>query len=95
MSDFDEAFNDLMSYKGCLSQNILLGSRGANSLILFGTLLNVNSADTKHKLSRMKLFHVAISCLRGELGVSILSLFLTKDITLVKTRGNHGVLPIH
>jgi hypothetical protein len=82
----------LWSFEGCLDQDILPGSRGEKSLILLGNLLNANPTVVKYQNSQV--FHVACECLRGKLGVSVLSLFLSKDSTLVADV-YEGSLPIH
>jgi hypothetical protein len=89
---YDGMINHIKSYDECLSQDISPGSRGAMSLILLGTLLDSNPAVTKFENSRF--FSLACMYLRGELGVSVLSLLLTKDSTGINAIGN-GSLPIH
>jgi hypothetical protein len=42
---FNGMNNHLMSYGDCLHQDISHGSTGAESLILIGTLLDMNPAD--------------------------------------------------
>jgi hypothetical protein len=73
----DGAINCLRSYDNCLHQDNLPGSRGAKSLILLGTFLNANPTVVKY--DDFSVFHAACTHLRGELGVSVLSLFLLKD----------------
>jgi ankyrin repeat protein len=90
---FDGIVSHIESYNKCLSQEISPGSRGAMSLLLFETLLHANSAVTKYDDSW--IFHLACIHLRGELGVSVLSLLLTKDGTGVKAIDEDGYLPIH
>jgi hypothetical protein len=90
---YDGMISHMRSYDKCLTQDISPGSRGAHSLILFGTLLDSNPAVTKFDDSL--LLHSACTYLRGELGVSVLSLFLTKNSTGVRAAGNDGGLPIH
>jgi hypothetical protein len=89
---FDGMNSHMKSYAECLSQGTSPGSRGAMSLLLLGTLLHANSAVSKYKDSC--IFHSACLNLRGELGVSVLTLFLTKNSTGVKTILG-GYLPIH
>jgi ankyrin repeat protein len=95
-SSVDVIFNviedHLISYQDCLYQNTSPGSRGAKSLILLGTLFDANPAVANYEDSR--IFHQACTYLRGELGISILSLFLTKNSTGVKV-DSYGRLPIH
>jgi hypothetical protein len=79
-------------YEKCLSQIISPGSSGKRSLTLIRNLLDANPAVTKYDDSY--IFHAACRYLRGELGVSVLSLLLSKDSTAVKVI-NRGNLPIH
>jgi ankyrin repeat protein len=88
----DGMINHLMSYEECLNQDISPGSRGAKSLILLGTLLDANPALAESDDSR--IFRQACEYLRGELGVSVLSLLVSKNGIGVKVV-NNGNLPIH
>jgi hypothetical protein len=85
--------NHLMSYDDCLHQDASPGSRGAKSLILLGTLLDANPAIAEYDDSI--LFHHVCTYLRGELGISVLSLLLSKNDTGVKVTNDDGYLPIH
>jgi ankyrin repeat protein len=78
-------------YEKCLSQIISRGSSGERSLTLIRNL-DANPAIIKDDNSY--IFHAACRYLRGELGISVLSLLLTKDSTAVKVI-NRGNLPIH
>jgi hypothetical protein len=89
---FNGMLNHITSYDECFHQNILPGSRGAKSLILLGTLLNANRAVAEYENSC--IFHQACIYLRGELGISVLSVLLSKNGTGVKVV-NDGDLPIH
>jgi ankyrin repeat protein len=83
----------LGSYEECLYQDILPGSRGAKSLILLRTLFDANPAAVKCDGS--EIIHSVSRYLRGELGVSVLSLFLSKDSSGLKALKKDGCLPIH
>jgi hypothetical protein len=89
---FDGVINHLLSYDEYLNQDISPGSRGAKSLILLGTLSEARPAIAEYDNSC--IFHAACDYLRGELGISVLSLFLFKNGTGVKAV-NYGNLPIH
>jgi hypothetical protein len=95
-SSVDIIFNviedHIISYQDCLYQNTSPGSRGAKSLILFGTLFDANPAVANYENSR--LFHQACKYLRGELGISVLSILLSKNGNVSKVV-NNGDLPIH
>jgi ankyrin repeat protein len=89
---FNGVFNHLMSYDKGFHQDISPGSRGAKSLILLGTLLDANPAAAEYNDSH--IFHKACIRLRGELCISVLLLFLSKNGAGVKVV-NDGDLPIH
>jgi ankyrin repeat protein len=89
---YDGMINHIRSYDDCLHQDTSPGFRGAKSLILLGTLLDANPAVAEYDDSN--IFYQACMNLRGELGISILSLFLTKSGTGFKVFIN-GSLPIH
>jgi hypothetical protein len=89
---YDVMIDNLMSYKDCFHQDTSPGSRGANSLILLRTLLDANPAVAEYDDSR--IFHEACGYLRGELGISVLLLLLSKNGTGVKVVKD-GDLPIH
>jgi hypothetical protein len=92
---YDGIIECLTSYRKCLQQNISPGSRDARSLILIGNLLNANPLVLKITNSNdCTLFHGACRSLRGELGVAVMSLFLTKDRAEVRANIS-GNLPIH
>jgi hypothetical protein len=84
--------NHIRSYDDCLHQDISPGSRGAKSLTLLGTLLDASQAVAEYDDSR--IFHEACTSLRGELGISVLSLLLSKNGTGIKAF-KYGNLPIH
>jgi hypothetical protein len=83
-----EVIYDGISY--CLSscknrsfrQDISPGSRDERTLILLRTLLDANLTVAKYGNSH--IFHEACMYLRGEMGISVLSLFLSIDSTGVK-----------
>jgi ankyrin repeat protein len=89
----DGIIDHIRSYNDCLHQDTARGSRGAKSLILLGTLLDANPAVAEYDDSN--IFHEACTYLRGELGRSVLSLFLSKNGTGVKVVNIDGYLPIH
>jgi hypothetical protein len=89
----DGMIKHLMSYEECLHQDILPGSRGAKSLIFLGTLLDANPAVAEYDDSR--IFHEACTYLRGGLGISVLSLLLSKNGSGVKIVDDGDFLPIH
>jgi ankyrin repeat protein len=89
----DGMTNHLRSYNGCLHQDTSPGSRGAKSLILLETFLDANPAVAEYNDSN--IFHEACIYLRGELGISVLSLLLSKNGTGVKVVNDDGDLPIH
>jgi ankyrin repeat protein len=80
------------SFNDCLHQDVSIGSRGEKSLILLGILLDANPAVTNYDDS--EIFHEACYCLRGELGISVLTLLLSKDAQAVKVIRD-GNLPVH
>jgi ankyrin repeat protein len=82
----------MMQYKGTSYQDISPGSRGDSTLIFFGKLLNAN-ADAVSEVN-CRIFHWACTCLRGELGIALLSLFLRKNSEVIETISD-GKLPIH
>jgi ankyrin repeat protein len=79
-------------------QRLYPGSRGENTLILLGILLKANSEVTNYRhpnSSTPPVFHTACSFLRGEFGVAVLSLFLIKDSSGLRSADSYGYLPIH
>jgi hypothetical protein len=74
------------------SNDIPPGSRGERSLIFFGELLDANPSVIRQVNSN--IFHVACRSLSGVLGVSVISLLLIKDSTVIRAV-NEGYLPIH
>jgi ankyrin repeat protein len=68
------------------------GSRGAKILDLLKVLLNANSEVANYNDSY--IFHLACSNLRGNLGIAVLNLFLTKNGDGIKCF-HEGLLPIH
>jgi hypothetical protein len=89
---FNGMSNHLMSFNECLHQDILPGSRGAKSLILLGMLLDANPAVAEY--NTFFIFDQACMYLRGELGITILSLLLSKNGTGIKFDDDRD-LPIH
>jgi hypothetical protein len=81
----------LGSCKNCFHQDMLPGSSNERNLILLGNLLIANPTVTKY--NNWSIFFAA-ACLKGELGVSVLNLFLSKDSNGVKAI-YEGLLPIH
>lgn len=79
---FDGVVESLMTYEGCHDQDVLPGSRGEISLTLLRNLLDANSTVTKYDDS--SILYTAYNFVRGELGFSVLSLFLTKNDAAVK-----------
>jgi hypothetical protein len=67
-------------------------SIGGRILIVLGILLKANPDVVRYKES--SIFHTASRCLRGELGVAVLSLFHSKDSNGIKSFWQ-GSLPIH
>jgi hypothetical protein len=76
---FDGLMNHIRSYEDCLYQDISHGYRGAKSLILLGTLFDVNTVVAEY--DGFRIFHQACSYLRVELRISVLSLLLSKNGT--------------
>jgi uncharacterized cysteine cluster protein YcgN (CxxCxxCC family) len=68
------------------------GSIGGRILISLGILLKANPDAVRYRES--SIFHKASRCLRGELGVAVLSLFHSKDSSGIKSFWQ-GSLPIH
>jgi hypothetical protein len=89
---YDGVYECLTSFSKSHQQVIAPGFRGERALILLGNLLKANPAVTND--NDYTIFHQASRCLRGESGISVLSLFLSKDGTAVKAVRN-GSLPIH
>jgi hypothetical protein len=85
---FNGTSKHLGSYEECLYQDILPGSRGAKSLILLRTLFEANPAVVKYDDS--DIIQSVCCYLRGELGVSVLSLFLSKESSGLKALKNDG-----
>ena len=85
----------IISYHGSESKDYLIypGSRGKRTLILLGILVNANINVTEYDDSN--IFRTACHFLKGELGVAVLSFFLTKDSTGVKSVDGDGFLSIH
>jgi hypothetical protein len=82
----------MLSCKKGLFHDLSPGSSGERSLIVIRNLLDANPAVTNYNHSC--IFHAASLHLRGELFVSVLSLFHIKDSTGVKAVYK-GFLPIH
>lgn len=70
--------------------HIYPGSRGEKTVILLEILLNLNVVEHFDAI-----FRSACANLKGELGVAVLSLLLTKDRTLVKYVYDNEDMPIH
>jgi hypothetical protein len=88
----DSIGDRLRSFDECLHQDVAPGSRGERSVILLGNPLDANPSVTKYANSN--IFHEACMFLRGELGVSVLTLLLLKDDSQIKVV-TLGSLPIH
>jgi ankyrin repeat protein len=82
----------MRQYKGSLYKDISPGSRGDSTLILLGKLLDANIDVANY--GDCNIFHWACGCLRGELCIAVLSLFLSKNSEGIKSI-THGCLPIH
>jgi hypothetical protein len=89
----DGVFQSLLQWKDSSNQNILPGSRGERTVILLGKLLDANVDVINHIDSF--IFHMACTCLRGELGIAVISLFLSKNSGGLKSTFMDGYLPIH
>jgi ankyrin repeat protein len=72
--------------------DILPGSRGERILILLGKLLDANADAINY--DNFSVFHVACYSLRGELGIAVLKLLLSKNSEGIKSI-SQGWLPIH
>jgi hypothetical protein len=83
----------LQSYKDSQSKDHLVypGSRGEKTMILLEILMNMKVVA---KEDYTWIFSQACTYLRGELGIAVLSLLLTKDNTLVKNVDSNGDMPI-
>jgi ankyrin repeat protein len=79
-----------MSYDECLQQDISPGSRGERSVILIEKLLDTQPTVVFDS----DILFVACEYLRGELGISVLSIILSKGGVGVKGLFE-GCLPIH
>jgi ankyrin repeat protein len=82
----------MQQYKESSYQDILPRSRGDNTLILLGKLIDANADVANH--DNCTIFHWACSCLREELGIAVLFLFLSKNNEGIKSVSD-GWLPIH
>jgi ankyrin repeat protein len=82
----------VLQYKGSSYQDISPGSRGDNTLILLEKLLDANADVAKN--GDCFIFEWARSCLRGELDIAVLSLFLSENSEGIKSLDN-GRLPIY
>jgi hypothetical protein len=82
----------LESYRDSESKDhhIYPGSRGEKTVILLEILLNLNVVEYFDTI-----FRSACTYLKGELGIAVLSLLLTKDSTLVRNVSDFEDLPIH
>jgi hypothetical protein len=89
---YDGIIHCMRSHKECTSHDISPGLNGLKILTFITWLLQANRAVKKYNNSR--IFHSACIHLRGELGISILSLMLRKDSTALKAI-NEENLPIH
>jgi hypothetical protein len=95
---YDGVTQCMQQYMGSSYQDISPGSRGESTLILVGKLLDANPEVANHQNSILTLsgiFHCACECLRGELGIAVLSLFLSKNSEGIKSVSDTGGLPIH
>jgi hypothetical protein len=89
---YDGIVGCLGSYKERLRPEFAASFEDENTLTLIENLLNANPTVVKYKKSG--IFRAACCNLRGEVGVSVLSLFLTEDSTGVKAVKD-GCLPIY
>jgi ankyrin repeat protein len=89
---YDGVMQCMRQYKGSSYQDISPGSRGESTLILVGKLLDANPDVATYRNGH--IFHWACISLRGELGIAVLSLFLSKNSEGIKSIGD-GWLPIH
>jgi hypothetical protein len=72
-------------YKDGLNDLIYPRSRDERAMILLNTLIDANIDVMKYEGST--IFHRACEYLRGGFGVAVLSLFLAKDTTCIKSLG--------
>jgi hypothetical protein len=88
LESYRESTNDYAIYPG---------SRGEKTLILLRILIEANLNVIQYGGTREEwwIFHKTCVCLRGELGVAVLSLLLLIDSTKVKLVDEYGYLPIH
>jgi ankyrin repeat protein len=89
---YDGVVQCIRQYRGSSYQDISPGSRGDSTLILLEKLLDVKADVANHEDS--DIFHCACVYLRGELGIAVLSLFLSKNSKGTKSI-DYGYLPIH
>jgi ankyrin repeat protein len=89
---FDGVMQSMRQYRNSLYQDISPGSRGDRTVILLGELLDANADVAKY--SNSNIFHCACNSLRGELGIAVLTLFLSKNSEGIKSV-EKGWLPIH
>jgi hypothetical protein len=91
---FDGMVQSMFQYRNSLYQDVSRGCKGDKTWILLSQVLNANIDITKHEEDF--IFHWTCSCLRGELSIVRLSLFLSKDDLGIKvTDRPNGRLPIH
>jgi ankyrin repeat protein len=89
---YDGVDQCIRQYKGSLYQDISPGCRGERTVILLGKLLDANADVAKYSNSNISF--TACACLRGELSIAVLTLFLRKNREGIKCI-NTGLLPIH
>eukprot|EP00596_Hydrurales_sp_CCMP1899_P002044 CAMPEP_0119048860 /NCGR_PEP_ID=MMETSP1177-20130426/61454_1 /TAXON_ID=2985 /ORGANISM="Ochromonas sp, Strain CCMP1899" /LENGTH=484 /DNA_ID=CAMNT_0007025323 /DNA_START=386 /DNA_END=1840 /DNA_ORIENTATION=- len=88
----DSILGCMMSNKSSSCQDIVPGSGSERIFDLLKILLNANSEVASYDNS--KIFHLACIYLRENLGIAVLTLFLTKNGDGIKSFHN-GHLPIH
>jgi ankyrin repeat protein len=88
-SSVEVIYNGIVKY---MESSDDAGHRGDEMVVLLTMLLNAKLDVTKYKDSN--IFHRASLYLRGESGVAVLSLFLTKNNNGLKVVDSIGLLPI-
>jgi hypothetical protein len=79
----DGVMQCMRQYKGSSYHDISPGSRGDSTLTLLGKLIDANMDVVNYK--DCSIFHWACMCLRGELSIAVLSLFLRKNKEGIKS----------
>jgi hypothetical protein len=91
-SIYDGMISCILEFDQFRHQDVAPGSRGERSLILLRNLMEANLSIMEYDDSQ--IFEAACSCLRGALGVSVLSLFFSKNKATLKIIAN-DCLPIY